>query len=152
MRAVPALLPARIFLFVCYSICLFRALFDQSIDQPFQKIRTLRLAIQNLLADFIGIRQRNIERLFGECTNTENGAYLPTAFKIGPRYSKAESSSTKSRFVNSELQNKSGISFCGEAGTTTDARPVHSTSTTPIRRFVWLLRYNGRQIPRQRSI
>ena len=67
MRAVPALLPARIFLFVCYSICLFRALFDQSIDQPFQKIRTLRLAIQNLLADFIGIRQRNIERLFGEC-------------------------------------------------------------------------------------
>ena len=67
MRAVPALLPARIFLFVCYSICLFGALFDQSIDQPFQKIRTLRLAVQNLLADFIGIRQGNIKRLFGEC-------------------------------------------------------------------------------------
>lgn len=66
MRAVPVLLPARIFLFICYSICLFRALLDQSLDQPLQEIRTFRLAVQHLLANLIGIRQGDIERPFGE--------------------------------------------------------------------------------------
>lgn len=77
MRAVPALLPAKIFLFTCYSIGLFRTLLYQGIDQPFQKIRTFRFAIQYLLANLISIRQGNIERLFGKSHQYREWSILP---------------------------------------------------------------------------
>ena len=153
MRAVPALLPAKIFPFACYSICLFRALFDQSIDQPFQEIRTLRLAVQNLLADFIGIRQRNIERLFGECHQHRKRSVFTHCIQNRTEIlqsGKATRPNPASWTPNSKTNPE--YRFYVAAETTTDARPVHSKGLTPIRRFVWLLRYNGKQIPHQHSI